>query len=310
MITSVFSKSRPINYILVTILLVTCFLTFQFRTNYNDLATVEIVKKGILLLALVGSLFITNFITKKNSLSKDNSFTFYLFFIFLILFPTMLSSTRLIVSNVFILLALRRLISMQSMIAPKEKIFDASLWIFVATLINFWCILFLLLVYISIIFHVSRDHRNWILPIIAFITVAVLASMFALAFFPEQIDLFLNQIVLDFNIIYIENFFENVAVSIYIVIAVIAFLSMLVILPNKLSNLHSAYRKIIFAFIIGLAVYLISPNKTFGLLIYTFVPTAIMLTNLIENIKKFWLKETLVSIVTIASIITFILQIL
>ncbi|WP_258012195.1 hypothetical protein [Flavobacterium psychrophilum] len=129
MITSVFSKSRPINYILITTLLVLCFLLFQFQSNFNTISTLEIAKKIILLLLLVGSLYITNFITKKNGLSKDNSYTFLLFFVFLILFPKTLSNAALIISNLFVLLALRRLISMQSLITPKEKIFDASFWI-------------------------------------------------------------------------------------------------------------------------------------------------------------------------------------
>ena len=310
MITSVFSKSRPINYILVTILLIGFFLIFQFRTNFTTISTLEIAKIVAVLLFLIGSLFITNFITKKNSLSKDNSYTFFLFFIFLILFPSILSSGTLIISNAFILLALRRLISMHSLITPKEKIFDASLWIFVASLINFWCILFILLVYVSIILHVSRDYRNWILPIVALVAVAVVAAMFSLAFYPEFMEQYITTIQADFSFTNFQSLFENIAVGVYVFIAFVAFLSMLVILPNKLSNLHSAYRKIIFAFVIGLAVYLISPNKNYGFLIYTFVPTAIMLTNLLENIKKYWIKETIVGVITTASIVTFILQVL
>jgi hypothetical protein len=46
------------------------------------------------------------------------------------------------------LLALRRLISLQSMKASKEKIFDASLWVFIASLFHFWSILFIVLIFI------------------------------------------------------------------------------------------------------------------------------------------------------------------
>ena len=137
MITSIFSKSRPINYILTTMLLVICFTIYQFNTSYNTISGFEIAKKVVFLVLLIGSLFVSNFITKKNGLSKDNSYTFLLFCIFFILFPNTLSNGYLIVSNGLILLALRRLISMQSLITPKEKIFDASLWIFIARFIPF-----------------------------------------------------------------------------------------------------------------------------------------------------------------------------
>lgn len=309
MIINVFSKSRPFNYVLVTTLLVIAYVFFQFQSNYSTISLKEIVEKVGLLLVLVGSLFITNFITKKNGLSKDNSYTFMLFAVFLILFPNTLSDTKLIISNAFILLALRRLISMQSMLTPKEKIFDASIWIFAASLLNFWCILFILLVFASIAFHVSRDYTNWIIPFIALATVVVIAVMVALLINPDFINNYAQTIVADFDLKYIQNIFQNIAIGIYILAAFVAFVAMIIILPNKMSNFHSAYRKILFAFVIGLAVYFISPNKHNSYLIYTFVPVAIMLTNYLETIKKFWIKESIVGILVIASIVTYLLQI-
>ena len=310
MITSVFSKSRPINYIIVTLLLIVCFSLYQFRMSGLDLSGLQIAEKIGILLLLIGSLLLTNFITKKNGLSKDNSYTFLLFFLFLILFPSTLSDLKLILANGFILLALRRLISMHSMITPKEKIFDASLWIFAASLINFWCILFMLLVFISIILHVSRDYRNWIIPFIAFFTVVVLAVMGALAFYPDFLKEYPNQIVIDLKLNDITTVFQNVAVAIYVLVALVAFVTMLFILQSKLSNLISSYRKVIFAFIIGLAVFFLTPNKHNSYLIYTFVPVAIMLTNYLETIKKFWVKEGMVAVLAIASLVTYLLQLI
>ena len=310
MITSVFSKSRPINYILITFLLVVFFLVFQIQTQNSTLNWVEIAKKTFYLLLLIGSLFITNFITKRNGLSKDNSYTFLLFFIFLILFPKTLSNGYLIVSNAFILLSLRRLISLQSLIIPKEKIFDASLWIFAASLFNFWCILFIILVYISIILDVSRDYRNWLIPIIAFFVVVIMTTMGVLIFNIGSFSNYFESITVNFDLKYIETIFQNLAVAIYIVIALFAFFAMLYILPKKLSNYHHSYQKIIFCFIIGLAVFFISPNKDNSMLIYTFVPVSIMLTNYLETIEKYWLKESIVGFIITASVVTFILQLL
>jgi Family of unknown function (DUF6427) len=308
MITSVFSKSRPINYILITTILVLCFLLFQFRSNFSSITLLEIGEKFFLLLLLIGSLLITNFITKRNGLSKDNSFTFLLFFVFLILFPKTLSNGYLIVSNAFILLALRRLISLQSLKTPKEKIFDASLWIFAASLFHFWAILFIILVFLSIIFHVSRDYRNWIIPAIALFTVVIIGIMGALIFDIGLLNHFLNRIVIDFDLKYIENIFQNIALFIYIMTAIIAFVSMVFILSKKALNLQSSYKKIIFAFIIGLVVFFISPDKDNSYLIFTFVPVSIMLTNLLETIDRYWIKESILGIIIGASIITYILQ--
>ncbi|MCL9804089.1 DUF6427 family protein [Flavobacterium amniphilum] len=310
MITSIFSKSRPINYILITVLMITCFSIYQFSTNYNTISNLEIGLKVVFLLMLIGSLFITNFITKKNGLSKDNSYTFLLFCIFFILFPTTLSNGNLILSNAFILLALRRLISLQSLITPKEKIFDASLWIFIASLFHFWSIIFILLVFISIIFHVSRDYRNWIIPFIALAAVAVITVLLSLIFDIGFLSKYIHSTGIDIDLAYIENVFQSFSLGVYILTSVVAFVTMLFILTNKPLNLQASYKKVIFAFILGLIVFFISPNKENSYLIFTFVPVAIMLTNYLETIEKYWIKESILGILFLSSLINYILRLL
>ena len=310
MITSVFSKSRPINYVLVTTLLILCFLLFQFQSNFNTITAFEVVKKFILLLLLVGSLLVTNFITKRNGLSKDNSYTFLLFFVFLILFPKTLSNSSLIISNVFILLAFRRLISLQSLKSPKEKIFDASIWVFTASLFHFWAILFIILVFVSIIFHVSRDYRNWIIPFIAFFTVFIIAVLSILIFDATLLNNFISQIRIDFDLQYIKTLFQNIALTIYIFIAMLALVTMVLMLQRKSLNMQASYKKIILGYVIGLVVFFISPDKDNSSLIFTFVPVSIMLTNYLETIEKYWIKETILDTIILASVITFILQLL
>ncbi len=310
MITSVFSKSRPINYILITSLLVLCFTVYQFNTNYNTISGYEIAQKIVILVILIGSLFITNFITKKNGLSKDNSYTFFLVCVFFILFPSVFSNTKLVISNALILLALRRLISMQSMITPKEKIFDASIWIFAASLFHFWSILFILLVYISIIFHVSRDYRNWIIPLIGFFTVVIISVLFSLIFNPSLIQNYISSIQVNLDLKYIETIFQSFALGLYILVALVAFLTMLFILSHKSLNLQASYKKIIYGFILGLVIFFISPNKDNSYLIFTFVPVAIMLTNYIETIERYWIKETILGIIIFSSVLNLVLRLL
>jgi Family of unknown function (DUF6427) len=310
MITSVFSKSRPINYIVITILLVLSFLLFQFRTNYDTISNLDISKKAFYLFLLVGSLWLTNFITKKNGLSKNNSYTFLLFFSFLLLFPKILSNGSLIIANTFILLALRRLISIQSLRMPKEKIFDASLWIFFASLFHFWSILFIILVFISILFHVARDYRNWFIPFLAFFTVLILAVVFSLVFNPLLIDAYLNKIIVNFEFNYLKTIFENADLVIYISISLLASISMMILLSKKALNMKSSYWKIIIAFFIGLYVFFISDEKNNNYLVYTFVPVSIMLTNFLETVYKYWIKETILAVIIATSLINYIYQLL
>ncbi|MES2577113.1 MAG: DUF6427 family protein, partial [Bacteroidota bacterium] len=202
MITSVFRKSTPLNFSLVVILMLVFFSIYQFQDLSWMNSFVLISKKGMLFCVLLASVFITNFVVKKNGLSKDSSYTVFFYFLFLLFFPSVLDNLNLILSNFFILLALRRLISLQSLKASKEKIFDASLWVFLAALFHFWSIIFIVLVFISIIFHVSRDYRNWILPFIAFFIVGILFMIYATVFDLDVLEYIIKSVQINFEIDY------------------------------------------------------------------------------------------------------------
>lgn len=308
MITTIFSKSRPFNYVLVTLLLILCFFLYQFKTAEWLQSIVSIGKKAFLLALLVGSLFISNFITKKNGLSKDNTYPFLFFFSFLILFPTTLGNSNLIISNFFILLALRRLISLQSLVTPKEKIFDASLWIFLAALFHFWSILFIILVFVSIALHVGRDYRNWILPYIALFSIAILSAAFILMYDTSLFDYLLQSVVMSYDFDYFSNKYQNIAISIYAAITVLFLFSQIVAFPSKPLVHHNSFKKIIMAFFIGFTIYLISPNKNNSILIYTFMPLAVMATSYFEGIKVKWTQEVTAVIVIGLSFLSFFMQ--
>jgi hypothetical protein len=308
MITSLFKKSTPLNFSLVVILILSVFLVYQTQ----DLVWIEsnllIIQKVGLLFVLLGSVFLTNFISTKNGLSKDSSYTIFLYFLFLIFFPSVLDNINLVFANLFILLALRRLLSLQSLKSSKEKIFDASLWIFVATLFHFWSILYLALVFISIIFHVARDYRNWILPFIAFFAVGTLFALSSILFDISALEYINSSVKTSFEINYFTNNYQNVAFSIYVTVALFFVISMFTTLSSRPMVTHTSFKKIIASFFIGVFIFLVSSNKSNDLLIFTIAPLAIMATNHIE-IAQVKLKQEMVLIVLIAcSVFAFISQ--
>ena len=293
MITSVFKKSTPLNLILVVFLMLVFFLLYQFQELSWTNSAGSILNKVMIFTVLLASVFITNFIAKKNGLSKDSSYTIFFYFLFLLFFPSILNNVNLIASNFFILLALRRLISLQSLKASKEKIFDASLWIFVAALFHFWSILYIVLVFISIIFHVSRDYRNWVLPFIAFFAVGITSMLFSLIFYKDVLGYINENAITNFKIDYFTNNYQNASFSIYLTIALFFVISMLLSLPNRPLVLNTSYKKIIGSFFIGIVIFAVSSNKSNDLLVFTFAPLAIMATSHIE-VKQLQLKQEMV----------------
>jgi hypothetical protein len=308
MITTIFKKSTPINYILVAVLMIVFFLLYQFNLKTVPFSYFQMGEKLGLLFVLLSTIFVTDFVTKKNGLSKDSGYTFFFGFLYIVFFPSILNEPKLLLANFFILLALRRLISLQTLKSPKEKIFDASLWIFVATLFHFWSILFILLVFISIFFHVSRDYRNWVLPFIAFFSIVIIFVLSALIFDKSLISNLLSNISCNYQIDYFENNFQNIALSLYVTIAIFFLASMVMTLSHRPLILNSSYKKLFAWFFIGIIIYIISPNKNNGLLLFTFAPLAILSSSHIEYIQIKWQKEIVLFLVMLCSFFGFFSQ--
>jgi uncharacterized membrane protein YqjE len=308
MITSVFRKSTPLNLVLGVFSMLVFFLIYQFQDLTWINSAISILGKAGLFAVLLGSVFITNFVAKKNGLSKDSNYTVFFYFLFLLFFPSSLNNGDLIVSNFFILLALRRLISLQSLKESKEKIFDASLWIFIAALFHFWSIIYIVLVFISIIFHVSRDYRNWVLPFIAFFALGIIFVVFSITFDKSIVEFVNSHAVTNFELDYFTNNYQNAAFSIYLTIALFFVVSMFASLSSKPLLLHSSYKKIFASFFIGIIIFLISPNKSNDLLLFTFAPLAVMATSHIET-KQLKLKQEMVlAVLILCSLFAFFSQ--
>ena len=258
MIASVFKKSTPLNYALTVFLVLFFFFIYQIQDTSWIASGVLLLKKAFTFLVVLASIFLTSFIGKRNGLTKNSSYTAIFFLLLLLFFPTILNNLNILLANFFILLALRRLISLQSMKASKEKIFDASLWIILASLFHFWCILFLILVFISVIFHVSRDYTNWVLPFIAFFAVAILFTFFTSFFGIDTVKYLHQNTQIDFAIDYFTNPTQNIAFSIYVSVALFFVFSMFITLSHRLSMTQTSYKKIVASFFIGVIVFVLS----------------------------------------------------
>jgi hypothetical protein len=308
MIASVFNKTRPINYLLLGIISLFLYVLYQFKeTSWTNDGWLIAQKIGLFFL-LVASYFLLNFLTLKNNLTKSNNYAILLFSIFLIFFPLIFKTPNVIIANFLLLLALRRLIALQNLKNTKEKIFDASFWIFVAALFHFWCISFIILVFISIIFHVSGNYKNWIIPFLAFFAVAMLSVLLDLILDNNLLADIYREIKTSFNFSYFENIYQNIALAVFSSVALLFFSTQITEVQNKPLNQQATYKKILFAFILGVMIYILSNHKNNSYLIFSLAPISILGANFIEKIKTNWMKETTIYLLVFVSITLFLLQ--
>jgi hypothetical protein len=271
-------------------MLFTCFFLYQFQVPTVNFTTGDLFSKIFVFLLLLLSFFLVNFISLKNALTQNDNYAILLFLVFILLFPSVLNNIKIVLSNVFLLLALRRLISLKTLSSSKEKIFDASFWIFLSAIFHFWSILYIILVFISIIFHSGKEYKNWILPFVSFLCVWILYIATSLFLFGNYS---INKAVfqVSFNFFDFKDVYQNMALSLFVSISVLFFASQTIDYQNKPLNMQSSYKQVYFAFLLAVGIYVFSANKSNDLLMYTFAPLAILGANMFEKMENSIYKE-------------------
>ena len=174
MLTRIFETSKPLNFLWVSLLLFLGFSLDWFYTEAHGFQLLELLEYVSILGLLIFSVLLVDFIVRKNELSKKNTFVVLLYGCFMALMPLSKLGVEGIAAHVLVLLALRRVISLRSMKSVKKKIFDASLWITIATLLWFAAGGMIAVVFLGVLLFDRLDYRNWIIPLFGIAAVLIL----------------------------------------------------------------------------------------------------------------------------------------
>lgn len=299
MISSIFGKTKPINYIILLGFLFVFYWSIHFLV-FDSVYQPEklVLRMGVLALLLL-SVFIVNFIVKRNKITGTNSFAILFYTLLIVVFPEVLMDSNAILCNFFLLLSIRRLLSIKSLKNIKLKIFDATLWIAAASFFYDWALLYLILVFVSIYFYEPKNIRSWMVPIVGIFTAFMIAT--SLLILADDIAFFENHFVFSYD--YKENYFmdwrNSVKLILYALVVSLAGILGFVRLGKSGIGRIVTMRFIAISFIIGLAVTLLTSSSTNFPVLITFFPAVIFTTNYVEVIKKPNVKE----IVLIATIL-------
>ena len=302
MITRFFSTSKPIHLVLVSVFVFGLFLVIRFGYYSEGIDSTQILKELVLYSVTILSIFVLSFFVNKNNLTKQNSFKILFFSLFLACIPETIQHGNIIISNVFILFAIRRIISLRSNLSIKKKLFDAAFWIVLASLFYFWSILFLILVFAALIFYSIGQINNWIIPFTGILTVVLIVVCYYILtenFFGD-INRYVDGLSFDFS-----NY-NKLSLIISITIILSLGLWALFFYIRKLQDKTRVYRPsfilILIALIIGSTIVILAPNKNGSEFIFLFGPLAIIMTNYIESIKETWFAEVFVWLLIITPI--------
>lgn len=291
MISSIFGQSKPINYIIILGFLFLFYGALSYDQLYHAEST-EIVLLHILVLGiLLFSVMVVNFIVKRNQISGTNDFTIFYYTLLIVLFPDTLLDYNAILSSYFLLLALRRLISLKSFKNIKSKLFDATFWIAVGSLFYDWILLFVVLVYICIYFYEPKNIRNWLVPVLCLACAAIILYMFLIL--TGNTDFMLDHY--RFKISLYSNILFSIQGSIKIMLYLLTVVVIGIVSFVKLGKLGMGkivtMRIITISFFVGFIVTVLSSSETLSAIMITFFPAAVLFTKYVEVIKRINIKE-------------------
>lgn len=304
MITSIFSKSKPINYIIVMVVLVIAFaLHFFYEVKDGNYTIISFIALSIGLFYV----FITDFVISKNDLTKRNSYGIMLLALFFVIFPEVFGNINIMVANLLVLFALRRLFSLHTKRDLTKKFFDAVFWIALSALFYTWAVLYLFVVFIALGYYWQNEGKYIAVSLFGVVTVFILLVLYNIVFK----DQYLSQTNFDFS--YGFDFLDYNSLSEIIKFTVVLALylwSLIFYLKNtseKNKTLKPIHTLIILASFIAIIIAVLAPVKNGNEIVFFMLPFSIIVANYIETVDKLWFKEMLVVLLILVPIINLLL---
>lgn len=308
MLANFLNKSKPINFITLLGLFFVFFVPSIYIAFFSDNFTGDKLLKSVIILFLFLFIFVIyNFILAKNKLTFDNSYSYFLLTLLIIpILPNLLDYKILILAGIY-LLFIRKIYSLRSKKNVLEKLFDSGFWLGVLYIQEPLFIIFLLLISVAALLHKKINIHTLLVPIIGFITPLFLYFTYFL--WVDKTEEFMDLFKLDLNFD-VEVYAQT---KYFWFTTILLFLSTLVVFvkSTKVLSINNTFRKswvlLIVNFIILLFFLLFLPQKNGSELIFIWFPASIILTNGIELIKKKVIKNGVLYLSLIGSLLFYFL---
>ena len=282
MLATFFSRSNPTQYILI-IFLVIIYIVLKFNTS--NFIINELIFTASLFITI--SYAITKFIISKNSLSKKNSYGLICLFVSICLMLEINFSYKIAISAFFLLLALRRMLSLRSPININKKVFDTSFWLLISSFFYPSTLIFFTLLIVTLILYAHLNLKN--ILIIIFSTISAVSINYLASFlYSYNIDLtiFIESYLLDFNKINFTNYFDtktNLLTLSFLLFLLLFFLSYI---WSSFIKTNERRRSTSLIILISICSFLIIDPLKQTSYIFLLFPYVVLISKFFENSKQ------------------------
>ena len=223
---------------------------------------------------------------KKNDLTKPSSYRILLFAAFASALPIALQNAEILISGVFVMLALRRILSFRSGLHMERKLFDAGLWLCLATMTYFWTSAFSIVLLAGLLFYGGSTVRYWFIPLLSVICIAILSTCYVIYIGGDQS--FILDIIDDFSF----DFSSYSSFEVLLPIAVFSTLFLWTVLKylqdskRVVMAQRPLYLLVLLMAIIAICIVFITYNKTGAEWYFFLIPLAIIMANYLESLLR------------------------
>lgn len=293
MLTRYFSTSKPLHLVIMSILLVVIYIA----TNFNELTifsdTSLVIRKVAFLISLLFSFFVLTFFSAKNNLTASTSYKLLFFVLFLAMVPNTMKDGDIILANMFVLMAIRRVISLRTQQETKKKILDAAIWLTIAAICYFWAFLFFAIIFAALLLYNLGNIKNSIIPFIGLIAVAIIAISINLLFTGDFVNALDYILPISFDFSTLNQLSTIVALTIIVSFSIWASFFYLNGLKEQPKPFRSAHFLILLCASIALLIAIVAPNKNGSELLFLAAPFSIILGNYVQSLNEKWFTEVI-----------------
>ncbi len=301
MISHIFSKTKPINFLLLIFLLAIYIVLYEGFVGIENNSSAPFLQNSAQNLGffakaiglLVPSIFLMDFVLKRNKLVLTQAYTLLFFVIFTGIFTAVFKSTSLLLSHFFVLMGLRRIISLKNKGRSKKKVFEASLWFLVASFFYDWALLYFVVLFLAVFLHNKNAIQHLGLMVWAAGVYALLLQAFVIG--TQGSEFFQTHYIF---LISTAPLKEKIGLELSLFFG--SSLLLLIWLVTKSRNTtnpslgrQNSLRLLFLSALVGLGLYFLSPDPGFSPLIFSFFPMAFLWSRLTEELTKTWQKELL-----------------
>lgn len=303
MLTRFFGTSKP-SVIIVVLLYMTVGFFYSNKAIFIEaFSMLEVLKVIGMWVLFVFAMFILNFISQKNDLTKRSAYRTLLFAAFGLAIPVALRDASILLAGIFVLLSIRRLISLRSGLFMERKIFDATFWICIASVSYFFSWYFIIALYLTMLFYSNVQLRHLFIPLIAILSFVIIG--YALVLGLERgghiLSTYPSEISLDFSAY--NNAQVLIAIAFLLGVLTWTIWNYLGEQRRASTSSRSRYSVILSILLVGTLLIILAPHKTGAEWYFVLPVLSIIVSNYLETNDNLIFKESLLWLIIVLPVI-------